>query len=82
MLPELYSALAQEKVIREAVLRSGVSQGVMQACWDAAGSVIMAWDPDSGTDDGTQQGGSSSQGSGTGSDTGGSSDPTADGDGN
>ena len=43
MLPELYSALAQEKVIREAALRSGVSQGVMQACWDAAGSVIKAW---------------------------------------
>ena len=35
MQPELYSTLAQEKVIREAALRSGVSQGVMQACWDA-----------------------------------------------
>ena len=43
MQPELYSALASEKVIREAALRSGVSQGVMQACWDAAGSVIKAW---------------------------------------
>ena len=43
MQPELYSALAAEKVIREAALRSGVSQGVMQACWDAAGSVIKAW---------------------------------------
>ena len=43
MQPELYSALAQEKVIREAALRSGVSQGVMQACWDAAGEVIKAW---------------------------------------
>ena len=43
MVPELYSSLAQEKVIREAALRSGVSQGVMQACWDAAGSVIKAW---------------------------------------
>ena len=43
MVPEIYSALAQEKVIREAALRSGVSQGVMQACWDAAGSVIKAW---------------------------------------
>ncbi|MCR4836879.1 MAG: DNA-binding protein, partial [Bacteroidaceae bacterium] len=29
--------------IREAALRSGVSQGVMQACWDAAGEVIKAW---------------------------------------
>ncbi|MCR4582727.1 MAG: DNA-binding protein [Prevotella sp.] len=43
MMPELYSMLAQEKVIREAALRSGVSQGVMQACWDAAGEVIKAW---------------------------------------
>jgi len=43
MLPELYSTLSQEKVIREAALRSGVSQGVMQACWDAAGEVIKAW---------------------------------------
>ena len=43
MMPEIYSALNQEKVIREAALRSGVSQGVMQACWDAAGEVIKAW---------------------------------------
>ena len=43
MMPELYSTLTQEKVIREAALRSGVSQGVMQACWDAAGEVIKAW---------------------------------------
>ena len=37
MSPELYIALAQDKVIREAALRSGVSKGVMKACWDAAG---------------------------------------------
>ena len=43
MLPELYSSLSQEKVIREAALRSGVSEGVMHACWDAAGEVIKAW---------------------------------------
>ena len=43
MVPELYTALTQEKVIREAALRSGVSRGVMQACWDAAGEVIKAW---------------------------------------
>ena len=43
MKPELYIALSQKKVIREAALRSGVSQGVMQACWDAAGEVIKAW---------------------------------------
>ena len=43
MQPELYIALSQEKVIREAALRSGVSKGVMRACWDAAGEVIKAW---------------------------------------
>ena len=43
MLPEIYSQLTTEKVIKEAALRSGVSQGVMQACWDAAGEVIKAW---------------------------------------
>ena len=43
MTPELYIALTQAKVIREAALRSGVSQGVMKACWDAAGEVIKAW---------------------------------------
>ena len=43
MSPELYIALSQAKVIREAALRSGVSQGVMKACWDAAGEVIKAW---------------------------------------
>ena len=43
MQPELYIPLTQEKVIKEAALRSGVSKGVMQACWDAAGEVIKAW---------------------------------------
>ena len=43
MSPELYIPLSQEKVIKEAALRSGVSRGVMQACWDAAGEVIKAW---------------------------------------
>ena len=43
MSPELYIALSHAKVIREAALRSGVSQGVMKACWDAAGEVIKAW---------------------------------------
>ena len=43
MVPDLYSSLNQEKVIREAALRSGVSEGVMHACWDAAGEVIKAW---------------------------------------
>ena len=43
MTPDLYLALKTSKVIKEAALRSGVSQGVMQACWDAAGEVIKAW---------------------------------------
>lgn len=40
---EIYNKLSESKVIDEAALRSGVSRGVMQACWDAAGSVIKAW---------------------------------------
>ena len=43
MVPELYSTLDQEKVIKEAAIRSGVSEGVMQACWKGAGEVIKAW---------------------------------------
>jgi predicted histone-like DNA-binding protein len=43
LMPELYTTLLQDKVIKEAALRSGVSKGVMQACWDAAGEVIKAW---------------------------------------
>ena len=43
MQPEMYAQLAQDKVIKEAALRSGVSRGIMQACWDAAGEVIKAW---------------------------------------
>ena len=43
MIPEIYTSLSQEKVIKEAAMRSGVSKGIMQACWDAAGEVIKAW---------------------------------------
>ena len=43
MMAELYTSLSQDKVIKEAALRSGVSKGIMQACWDAAGEVIKAW---------------------------------------
>ena len=43
MSTELYGKLSESKVIKEAALRSGVSKGVMQACWDAAGEVIKAW---------------------------------------
>ncbi len=40
---EIYGKLSASKVIKEAALRSGVSSGVMQVCWDALGDVIMAW---------------------------------------
>ena len=43
MQPDLYSTLDAEKVIKEAAIRSGVSEGVMQACWKGAGEVIKAW---------------------------------------
>ena len=42
-MPDLYSTLDQDKVIKEAAIRSGVSEGVMQACWKGAGDVIKAW---------------------------------------
>ena len=40
---EIYNKLSDSKVIQEAALRSGISKGVMQACWNAAGEVIQAW---------------------------------------
>ena len=43
MVPDLYSTLDSEKVIKEAAIRSGVSEGVMRACWKGAGEVIKAW---------------------------------------
>ena len=41
--PELYSKLSQSKVITEAALRSGISEGAINAAWDAIGEVIKAW---------------------------------------
>ena len=43
--PEMYSTLTQAKVIKEAAMRSGVSQGVMKACWDACDSdcAVRLW---------------------------------------
>ena len=43
MYPDNYGMLDKSKMIEEAALRSGMSKGVMQACWDAAGEVIKAW---------------------------------------
>ena len=37
MRPDLYSAIAEKKVFRDAATRSGISAGVIKAAWDAAG---------------------------------------------
>ena len=39
----LYNTLEAEKVIEEAAKRSGISEGVIKAAWDAAGEVIRTW---------------------------------------
>ena len=39
----LYNTLAADKVIQEATKRSGISEGVIKAAWDAAGEVIRTW---------------------------------------
>ena len=43
MMPELYNTLNQDKVVKEAALRSGISKGAINAAWDAIGEVIKAW---------------------------------------
>ena len=43
MRPDLYIPIAEKKVFSEASTHSGISAGVMKACWDAAGEVIKAW---------------------------------------
>ena len=39
----LYNTLETDKVIVEAAKRSGMSEGVIKAAWDAAGEVIRTW---------------------------------------
>ena len=39
----LYNTLGTNKVIEEAAKRSGMSEGVIKAAWDAAGEVIRTW---------------------------------------
>ena len=39
----LYNTLEADKVIEEAAKRSGISEGVIKASWDAAGEVIRTW---------------------------------------
>ena len=41
--PEIYNKLTQAKVIQEAALRSSISNGSINASWDAIGEVIKAW---------------------------------------
>lgn len=43
MTAETYSQLDEDKVLKEAAVRSGISEGVLKACWNAAGEVIKAW---------------------------------------
>lgn len=43
MQPVLYNKLSQDKVIKEAALRSGQTRGAINAAWDAIGEVIKAW---------------------------------------
>ena len=43
MRPDLYNAIAEKKVFRDAATRSGISAGVIKAAWDAAGDVIRTW---------------------------------------
>ena len=43
MQTELYSRLGDEKVMREASVRSGIPQGTINAAWAAIGEVIKAW---------------------------------------
>lgn len=43
MRPETYSQLAENKVISEASVRSGIQRGALKGAWDAIGEVIKAW---------------------------------------
>ena len=40
---DLYSKLASAKVIKEAAVRSGIQEAVLNASWLAIGAVIKAW---------------------------------------
>lgn len=41
--PDYYNRLSEKKVLKEAAIRSGISEGVIKAAWYAAGEVIKAW---------------------------------------
>ena len=41
--PAIYNHLSASKVIQEAAIRSSINRGVLNAAWDAIGSVIQSW---------------------------------------
>lgn len=41
--PVIYNRLSASKVIQEAAVRSNINRGVLNAAWDAIGSVIQTW---------------------------------------
>ena len=41
--PELYTKLAEQKVIQEAALRSGLTPATIKAAYDSVGLVLAAW---------------------------------------
>ena len=43
MQAEIYNTLTSQKVIREAAVRSGISEGALSAAWDAIGQVVKVW---------------------------------------
>lgn len=43
MQAEIYNTLTTQKVIREAAVRSGISEGALSAAWDAIGQVVRVW---------------------------------------
>ena len=41
--PVIYNKLSASKVIQKAAIRSSINRGVLNAAWDAIGSVIQSW---------------------------------------
>ena len=45
MQAEIYNTLSAQKVIHEAAVRSGISEGALSAAWDAIGQVVRCGPP-------------------------------------
>ena len=43
MQAEIYNTLTTQKVISEAAVRSGISEGALSTAWDAIGQVVKVW---------------------------------------